>query len=77
MTDQTTSLPAPGEIWCHSKTGGRYEIVDLGYDSRDGDMVVIYRAKGGVWVRPVSQFLGFNEDKQPRFWKEKDAAHAR
>lgn len=72
MADVT--LPSEGEIWRHSK-GTRYRIISIGHDTRDGNAVVIYESTNptdttGMWVRPLGEFLGFNENHQRRFVRE-------
>jgi hypothetical protein len=75
--DEEYTMPRVGEGWRHHK-GGLYKIVGIGHDTTIGDAVVIYssdshHSPSGLWVRPLSEFLGYTEDHQQRFYKEREA----
>jgi hypothetical protein len=64
-----SALPQPGERWIHYK-GGRYEIVGIGHDSRDGNAVVVYRTlvpDSALRVRPLGEFRSYADHGAPRF----------
>ncbi len=70
----TAELPEPG-IYRHYK-GKFYEVLGTAVHSESGEQLVVYRAcygKRGLWVRPLSMFLGSVEvdgRSQPRFVPE-------
>lgn len=48
--------PAPGTVWVHAKTRGRYIVVCCALREDDLTPCVVYRGESGTWVRPLSQF---------------------
>lgn len=61
MTDkQLPALPdqpSPKSRWRHVKSGGVYQVMDVGYLEATLDIVVIYESADHItWVRPWSEF---------------------
>jgi hypothetical protein len=59
----------PGTVVRHQKRGTRYEIVTIGKLEATLIEHVVYRnlADSVVWIRPLVEFMGNNEDGVPRF----------
>jgi hypothetical protein len=53
--------------------GGEYEVQGIATHSETGEQLVVYSplyGSGGLWVRPLSMFLGTvhcNDEELPRF----------
>lgn len=63
---------AAGQVWRHSKTQSRYEVIALSVDEVRLVPVVTYQSlsKPYTWTRDLDVFVGINEEGVPRFVRE-------
>ncbi|WP_113155906.1 hypothetical protein [Nitratireductor sp. OM-1] len=75
MADLFEQLPKKGEIWEHTKTGGRYEIEGSTFntltDTVDVSYIPLYACEYSRFNRQLLRhpkaFMSKNEDGTPRF----------
>lgn len=62
-------LVRPGTIVRHSKRGTRYEVITMGKLEATLVEHIVYRslADDVVWIRPLTEFMGNNDEGAPRF----------
>jgi hypothetical protein len=72
-------MPTIGQVWKHVKSGGEYEIMEMGKLQVKGELdmadCVIYRSlqvsgefkEGSIWIRPVADFVEMGSGGEPRF----------
>lgn len=57
--------PKPGEIWVHFK-GKEYEIICVAEHTESNELMVVYKNKKGLWVRPLDMFMSkVDKNKYP------------
>ena len=61
-------LPKVDEIWVHSQTGGNYGIVGIARKESDQSLVVVYEKESELWTHPLSEFIGYDESGDLRFY---------
>jgi len=75
----THEFPLAGQGWRHYK-GALYRIEAIAHETTHGDAVVVYRGfdhrDQGVWVRPLDEFLGYTDNHERRFIRERDDCNA-
>lgn len=59
----------PGTVVRHQKRGTRYEVVTIGKLESTLIEHVVYRslADNIIWIRPLTEFMGNNEDGIARY----------
>lgn len=63
-----------GQVWRHTKSGGKYFVVAVGLEEATMIPVVVYSGRDGtVWTRPLSVFLS-RKDGTWRFVNDDDAS---
>ena len=64
-------IPLSGSVWVHVKSNVRYTVHFTARMANTQEIVVVYQPAGepdsDVWVRPLSEFLGFTDMGVERF----------
>ena len=61
--------PKPNSLWAHHKDpSSRYVVIAIARLEIDHTIHVVYKSQSeDIWVRPLSEFIGFTELGSPRF----------
>jgi hypothetical protein len=63
-------IPKPGSYWKHFK-GGEYKVLKIAKDCNDpSKLFVVYEGlHGETWIRSLTDFMGYHQNGQKRFYE--------